>query len=76
MSKKEKREEKIRANPRNVSLADFEWLAQQHGTLVEGGNHPQIVIGYYKISYKKTNPIKVAYVRQLLEAIDQARKMK
>lgn len=76
MSKRDKREEKIRTNPRNVSLSDFEWLAQQYGTLMEGGNHPQIVIGYYKVSYKKTNPLKVAYVRQLLEIIDEIRKTK
>lgn len=70
MSKKEKREEKIRANITNVSLEDFEALINQHGYIKEGGKHPQAIIGGKILPYKRVNPMKSAYVKQLLEYID------
>jgi hypothetical protein len=70
MSKKEKQEQKIRSNPSNVSLEDFEALVNQYGHVREGGKHPQAVIGNRFMSYKRTNPIKSAYVKQLLAYID------
>ena len=45
MSKKEKLEVKIRNNPRNVSLKDFESLICRYGEIKEGGSHPQAIIG-------------------------------
>jgi hypothetical protein len=70
MSKKEKQEQKIRSNPSNVSLEDFEALVNQYGFIQEGGKHPQAVIENRFMSYKRTNPIKSAYVKQLLAYID------
>jgi len=70
MSKKEKREQKIRSNPINVPLEEFESLIMQYGSIRTGGKHPQAMIGQKFMAYKRTNPIKAAYVKQLLEYID------
>ena len=70
MSKKSKREEKIRKNTTNVSLEDFEALINTYGYIKEGGKHPQAIIGNHILSFKKENPVKAAYVRQLLVFID------
>lgn len=70
MGRKEKREQKIRSNPTNVSLEDFEALINQYGYIKVGGKHPQAVIGNKFMAYKRTNPLKSAYVKQLLEYID------
>jgi hypothetical protein len=71
MSKKSKREEKIRENPGNVSLKDFEALIILYGYIKEGSKHPQAVIGIDKMPYKRENPVKYAYVKQLLVFIDR-----
>jgi hypothetical protein len=73
MSKKEKREQKIRSSLINVPLEEFEALAMQYGSIREGGKHPQVVIGKRFMAYKRTNPVKAAYVKQLLEYIDNSR---
>jgi hypothetical protein len=70
MSKKEKREDKIRASITNVSLGDFEALINHYGYIKEGGRHPQAIIGRKILPYKRVNPMKSAYVKQLLEYID------
>lgn len=70
MSRKEKREQKIRSNPANVSLEDFEALINQYGYIKEGGKHPQALIGNKFMTYKRTNPVKSAYAKQLLGYID------
>jgi len=70
MGKKEKREQKIRSNPTNVSLEEFEALVRQYGSIRGGGKHPQAVIGERFMAFKRTNPVKAAYIKQLLEYID------
>ena len=70
MTKKEKREQRIRNNPINVPLEEFEALVLQYGSIRGGGKHPQAMIGKRFMAYKRTNPIKAAYVKQLLEYID------
>ena len=70
MSKKEKREDRIRNNPQNVSLGDFEALINQYGRIKKGGKHRQAVIGNRVFSYKRTNPILPPYVEKILEIID------
>ena len=70
MGRKEKREQKIRGNPTNVSLEEFEGLVHQYGSIREGGKHPQAIIGERFMTFKRTSPIKAAYVKQLLEYID------
>ena len=70
MSTKEKRELKIRENPSNVSLEDFEALINHYGYIKEGGSHPKAKIGNTTYPYKSENPVKQAYVKGILEVID------
>jgi hypothetical protein len=71
MSKQDKREKRIRLNPTNVSLQDFENLILQYGRISTCGRHFKAVIGEYKLPYKKENPMKPVYVRNLLKLIDR-----
>ena len=70
MSKRDKREEKLRQNPCNVSLEDFEALINHYGYIEAGAKHQKAVIGEYSMTYKRENPIKSVYVKQLLKFID------
>jgi len=70
MSKKEKRAQKIRENRTNVSLTDFEALVNQYGYIKEGTKHPQVVIGRKSLPFKRENPVKTAYVDEVLKMID------
>jgi hypothetical protein len=70
MTKKEKRELKIRDNLRNVSLEDYEWLINQHGYIKFGGSHALAVIGTRIYPYPRTNPVNQNYIKGLLEIID------
>ena len=70
MSKKEKLEAKIRNNPRNVSLDDFEALANKYGHIDMGSKHAKARIGNAVLTYKRVNPIPPEYVTDLLEIID------
>jgi hypothetical protein len=71
MTKQEKREQRIRSNPTNVSLQDFENMIKQYGRTTTCGSHFKAVIGDYKLPYKRENPVKPAYVRALLKLIDR-----
>jgi hypothetical protein len=70
MSKQEKKEAKIRANPANVSLEDFEALINKYGHIKSGHSHPLARIGIYTMPYKRENPVKLCYVKELLEIIN------
>lgn len=70
MSKKTKLEEKIRGKVTNVSLQDFETLINSYGYIEEGRKHPKAIIDVYTMPYKRENPIKSCYVKDLLEIID------
>jgi hypothetical protein len=70
MSQKEKLLAKIRKNSRNVSLNDFEVLVNAYGHIEEGSKHPKAIIETYTLTYKRENPIKSCYVKDLLEIID------
>ncbi len=70
MTKNEKREQKIRLNPNNVSLADFEALVRQYGYIKGGGRHPKARIGDSTMPYKRENPVKAIYVKELINIID------
>lgn len=70
MSKKEKVEVKIRNNPKNVSLDDFESLVNKYGRIEMGGKHAKARIGGATLTYKRVNPIPPEYVTDLLEIID------
>jgi len=70
MTKRDKREKKIRLNPGNVSLEDFEGLINDYGYIEPGGKHFQAHIGRFSMTYKRENPVKPAYVKQVLKYID------
>ena len=74
MSTRNKREQKIRQNPANVSLEDFEALINQYGHIRFGGNHPKAVIGNIMFPYKRSNPVRTPYVEGILEIIDSLNK--
>jgi len=78
MGKKEKREEKIRQNTKNVPLNDYEWLIKKYGNIRKGGGHPIALIDGcpYPIPYARTKRVKEDYVLKLLHAIDSVKKKK
>ena len=65
--------EKIRNNTRNVSLKDFEALANYFGHIEEGSKHPKVIIGNNILPYKRENPVKSCYVKELLKIIEEQR---
>ena len=76
MSKKEKLEAKIRNNPRNVALSDFEALVQLYGYIKEGTKHPLATIGSRTFPYRRTNSMQTPYVTKILELIGDLRSTK
>lgn len=68
--KHEKLLEKVRGNIRNVSMKDFESLANYYGYIEEGSKHPQIIIANYTLPYKREHRIKACYVKELVDIID------
>jgi hypothetical protein len=76
MSKKEKLEDRIRNNPRNVTIGDYEALIKQYGYIKEGGSHPLAVIGKRVFAYRRTNPVLIPYVIKVLELIDDMENQK
>lgn len=70
MVRKQKLLEKIREKKRNVSLRDFEALIKVYGYIEEGSKHPMAIIGTYTMTYKRENPVKSCYIRDLLDIID------
>lgn len=76
MSTKEKLLEKARRNPRNLSEEEFESLVKAYGYIEEGGNHPKAIIGDNTLPYKRENPVKACYTKDLIEIIDGIKKNK
>lgn len=70
MTAKKKLLEKVRKNVRNVSLGDFESLINTYGYIETGGKHPKAIIDRYTMPYKKENPVKSCYVKELITIID------
>jgi hypothetical protein len=71
MTRKEKLLDKVRRHSRNVTLGDFEALVKSCGSIEEGAKHPKAIIGVHTLPYKRENPVKSCYVRELLEIIDE-----
>ena len=71
MSKRTKSLEVIRQNPRNVALHDFETLIRRFGYIEEGAKHPKAIIGTRTMPYKRENPVKSCYVKELLQIIEE-----
>ena len=70
MTKKEKLEAKIRKNPKNVSLDEFESLVNQYGYIRMGSKHAKAIIGRSTLTYKRVSPVPPEYVNDLLEMIN------
>ncbi|MDO8491347.1 MAG: hypothetical protein Q7T04_04965 [Dehalococcoidia bacterium] len=71
MSKDKKTLEAIRRNPRNFALRDFEALIKRYGYIEEGAKHPKAIIGTRTMPYKRENPVKSCYVKELAEIIEE-----
>ncbi len=71
MSRADKKEQRIRKNTTNVSVADFEALINKYGEIIEGGSHPKAHIGNHIYPYKRENPVKAHYVEAVLRLIDE-----
>ncbi|MGD0352075.1 MAG: hypothetical protein ABSB38_01025 [Dehalococcoidia bacterium] len=70
MEKKNKLLAKLRRNPRNTSLKDFESMINKYGYIEEGAKHPKAIIGKCMMPYKRESTIKSCYVTELLDIID------
>jgi hypothetical protein len=70
VTRKQKLLDKMRRNIRNVALPDFEALINHYGYIEGSSKHPKAVIGIYTMPYKRENPVKSCYVKELLEIID------
>jgi hypothetical protein len=70
MSKKAKLEDRIRKNPRDVSLDDFEAMVNVYGYIEMGSKHAKARIGSATLTYKRINPMPPEYVADLLDIID------
>jgi hypothetical protein len=71
MGKQDKREERIRANTRNVSIEEFEALIKRYGEIIEGHSHPKAHINNHFYPYKRQNPVSAHYVEDILRFIDE-----
>ena len=70
MTRKEKLLDKVKRNVRNSSLADFEALINAYGYIEKGSKHPKAIIDKYTMPYKRENPMKSCYVKELVDIID------
>ena len=71
MTRGKKSLEAIRRNPRNVALRAFEALIKRYGYIEEGTKHPKAIIGTHTMPYRRENPVKSCYVKELLEIIEE-----
>ena len=70
MIKKAKLLDKVRRNAKNTSLNHFESIINEFGYIEEGRKHPKAIIDIYTLPYKRENPVKQCYVKELIEIID------
>ena len=70
MTRKQKLLDKVRRKVRNTSLRDFGALIKAYGYIEEGSKHPKAIIGNHTMTYKRENPMKSCYVKELLDIID------
>lgn len=81
LSKREKRLQKIRQNPKNVSLEDLAKLLEDYGFWLDhvtGSHHifrAEHGNSVWKLTIPYQKPIKIVYVRQALTAIDEIRQL-
>jgi hypothetical protein len=70
MAPKPESEGKRHRKTRNVSLREFESMIKRYGHIEEGSKHPKAIIGNYTMPYKRENPVKTCYVKELYNIID------
>jgi hypothetical protein len=70
LSKADKKEQKIKQNPTSLSLEDFESLINQYGFIKGSGSRIKARIGNYTMPYKRENPVKPCYAKDILQIID------
>lgn len=70
MPRKERRIDRLRQKTGNVSLEDFEAMINAYGHVEPGAKHPKAIIGVHTMPYKRENPVKVCYVKELIAIID------
>ena len=70
MTRKEKLLDKVKKNVRNSSLGDFEALINAYGYIEKGSKHPKAIIDNCTMPYKRENPMKSCYVKELVDIID------
>ena len=79
MSKREKRLQKIRQNPTNVSMDELEQVLKDHGILRDHESGSHYIFRYtlngqnLRLSIPYRKPIKVIYVKECIVVIDQIR---
>jgi len=71
MSRYKKSLEAIQRNPGNVALRDFEGLIKRYGCMEEGAEHPKAIIGRNTMPYKREDPVKSCYLKELWEIIEE-----
>jgi predicted RNA binding protein YcfA (HicA-like mRNA interferase family) len=77
LSKRAKRLKKLRQNPKNVSLEQLQLVLEDYGFWLDrvvGSHHifrAELHTRNWKLSIPFNRPIKIIYVTQALEAIDQ-----
>lgn len=75
MSQREKRLQKARQNPKDVSFDELCQIYRDHGFIVESGGKGSHYIakfpGLYPRTFPRTNPVKKYYVLKALEAIEE-----
>jgi len=70
VTRKQKLLDRVKRNIRNTSLEDFEALVNAYGYIEAGSKHPKAIIGSCTMPYKRENPVKSCYVKELLDIID------
>ncbi len=69
MPQKKKLLDKVRRNPRNVSIKEFESLARQYGYIEEGSKHPKVIIGDQTLIYKRESRMETCYLLDIIDPI-------
>jgi len=70
MNPKPKSQRKPHRKITNVSLREFESMINKYGHIEEGSKHPKAIIENFTLPYKRENPIKACYVKELYNIID------
>ncbi len=79
MSKREKRLQKIRQNPRDVSMSELEQVLKDYGAWLDRSDGSHHIFSYNikgredSLSIPFARPIKSRYVKLVIEIIDQIR---